>query len=152
MSCGDRLVVELRQRGFRVTPQRTVILETIAHKDGHLSVQEVFVEARERLPGLNIATVYRTLDSLHQAGMIDLFYSQSEPSRFALRDPDNPHGHLVCTGCERIIEIGTALIADVARQVELETSFSIATDHLTLLGQCERCKEEDHTGPNKSNE
>jgi Fe2+ or Zn2+ uptake regulation protein len=145
MACGEELVDELRRRGFRVTPQRTVILETIAHKGGHLSVQEVFVEAHERLPGLNIATVYRTLDSLHQAGMIDLFYSKSEPSRFSLRDPDNPHGHLVCTECERIIEIDTTLIADIAQQVELETSFSVATHHLTLLGQCIRCREEGQT-------
>jgi Fur family ferric uptake transcriptional regulator len=106
---------------------------------GHLSVPEVFSEARERLPGLNITTIYRTLETLHRAGMVDLFYSGSGPTRFALRDPDQAHGHLVCSECEHVLDIDEGLIDHLAEEVERKTGFSIDPHHLTLLGLCEDC-------------
>jgi Fur family ferric uptake transcriptional regulator len=139
MSCGERLATELRSAGFRVTPQRTVILETIAHQGDHLSANEVHLEASKRLPGLNIATIYRTLESLHQIGMIDLLSFGSTPMRFSIRDPLKPHGHLVCGRCKRILEVDTDFIARVAREVEQEIGFSIDIDHLALTGVCKDC-------------
>lgn len=139
MACGERLAQELRGKGFRVTPQRTVILETIAHMGGHLSVQEVYSESQLRLPGLNITTVYRTLDSLHRAGMVNLFYSGSSPSRFSLRDARHPHGHLVCEKCEQVIDIEPNLLDRLAQAVKLKTGFAIDNHHLTFVGLCETC-------------
>jgi Fe2+ or Zn2+ uptake regulation protein len=63
MSCGQRLTHELRAAGYRVTPQRLVILESVAHARVNTSAQQVFAEARRRLPGLDPATVYRTLQT-----------------------------------------------------------------------------------------
>jgi Fur family ferric uptake transcriptional regulator len=141
MSCGERLAKELRRKGFRVTPQRGVILETIAHMGGHRSVQEVYSEARDRLPGLNIATIYRTLETLHRAGMVDLFDSGSGPTLFELRDPNAAHGHLVCNECERVLDIDADLITHLAEEVEREAGFFIDPHHLTLLGICGDCAE-----------
>lgn len=139
MSCGERLATELRKAGFRVTPQRTVILETIAHQGGHLSAHEVYLEASKRLPGLNIATIYRTLESLHKIGMIDLLSFGSLPIRFSIKDPSKPHGHLVCRRCKQILEVDAGFIAQIAREVEREIGFIIDTDHLTLTGVCKDC-------------
>lgn len=142
MSCGDKLAEELRNKGFRVTPQRMVILETIAHIGGHLSVREVFADAQQRLPGLNVATVYRTLDSLHQAGMVDLFYTGANPSRFSIRDPEYPHGHLFCRRCEQILDIDPELIKSIAEQIGTDTGFFLDCNHLTLSGLCKMCNEQ----------
>jgi Fe2+ or Zn2+ uptake regulation protein len=142
MSCGERLAAELRKHGFRVTPQRAVILETIAHRGGHLTVQEVYAEARQRLPGLNIATIYRTVESLHHAGMVDLFSTTSHATMFELRDPANPHGHLICTICERVIEMELGLIQELGHIVASETEFELDAHHLTLFGVCARCREQ----------
>ena len=84
MSCGERLANELRSKGHRVTPQRAVILETIAHKNGHLCAQDIYTDARRKLPGLNLATVYRTVEVLHEAEMVDLFNDGSNPALFAM--------------------------------------------------------------------
>lgn len=139
MSCGERLATELRKAGFRVTPQRAVILETIAHQGDHLSANEVYLEASKRLPGLNISTIYRTLESLHRVGLIDLFSFNSDPVRFSIRNPLQPHGHLVCRGCKQIFEVDTELIGKVAQEVEQDTAFIIDVDHLTLTGLCKDC-------------
>jgi Fur family ferric uptake transcriptional regulator len=139
MSCGERLAKELREQGYRVTPQRAVILETIAHMDGHRTAQEVFRAAGERLPGLNLATIYRTLDTLHAASLVDLFDDGGGVTRFSLRDPEHQHGHLVCQRCGRTLTLDPAHVSSLARKIHRETGFEIAVDHLTLTGLCESC-------------
>lgn len=139
MACGERLAKELREQGFRVTPQRAVILETIAHLEGHRTAQEVYRVAGERLPGLNLATIYRTLETLHAASLVDLFDVGGGVTRFSLRDPEHRHGHLVCRNCGRTLMLDPAHVASMARKISDETGFEIALDHLTLAGLCEAC-------------
>lgn len=139
MACGQKLSEEMRERGFRVTPQRAVILETVAHMQGHIAAQEVFELAGERLPGLNIATVYRTLDTMEEAGLVDKLSVVSGTDRYSLRDSTHPHGHLVCDCCGAIVEIGPDLLQHVANTVEEATGHQIDYAHLTLPGLCRAC-------------
>lgn len=139
MACGERLAQELREKGYRVTAQRTILLETIAHMGGHLNIQDVYQEARERLPGLNVATVYRTVESLRDAGLIDWYAPGSEPMQFALRDGENPHGHLVCECCGTVSTLDLDLAEGFAATVAETSGFQIDTSHLTLSGLCGQC-------------
>ena len=139
MSCGERLMGELRAAGHRVTPQRLVILESVAHARDHASAQQVFSEARRRLPGLDPATVYRTLQTLHAAGLVDLYTDGGQTLRFSLRDPEHPHAHLVCHSCGREMELDPELLTPLVKSVHRRTGFSIDAHHLTLAGLCDRC-------------
>jgi Fur family ferric uptake transcriptional regulator len=141
MSCGERLASGLRKKGYRVTPQRGVILEIIAHNEAHQSVQEVFIQAEKSLPGLAIATVYRTLDVLNEAGLVDIFSTNADIVRFSLRDPDHPHYHLVCRNCDRILELEPDLIDELALTLEREHGFLLDSSHMTLTGICRDCAE-----------
>jgi Fur family ferric uptake transcriptional regulator len=143
MSCGERLKNELREAGYRVTPQRAVILETIAHMEGHHSAQEVYESARDRLPGLNIATVYRTLDTLHHAGFIDLFPSSTDTMLFAFHDDTNIHCHLHCVRCGQVFEIGIEPFRPLAAEIERVSDFKINLSHITLRGTCSDCLEQE---------
>lgn len=131
----------MRARGFRVTAQRTIILETIAHMGGHLSAQQVFQESRRRLPGLNLATVYRTVESLQDAGLIDTFSTSQEPLQFSLRDPEQPHAHLVCRSCGRVQQVEGAQLEALNRSLKELAAFEIDHHHLTLEGLCADCQE-----------
>ena len=106
VSCTERLTREMRQRGLRLTPQRSVILEAVAHSPGHPSALDVFHLAQDRLPGLNLATVYRALEALQSAGLIDSIESGRRQTGFALRDGDHLHHHLVCSSCGGEWEVG----------------------------------------------
>jgi Fur family transcriptional regulator, ferric uptake regulator len=139
MSCGQRLTQELRAAGHRVTPQRLVILESVAHARDHTSAQQVYEQAHRRLPGLNPATVYRTLQTLHNAGLVDLYRDGGDALRFSLRDPRHPHVHLVCRGCGRELELDPELLAPLVKSVRRQNGFRLDTAHLTLAGQCSRC-------------
>lgn len=141
MSCGEALAAEMRKQGFRVTPQRAVILESIAHGEGHQTVQEVFEAAHQRLPGLNIATVYRTLDRMHAAGIVDLLSSGTESVRFALRDAADPHLHLLCRCCGSVFDLPLKTIEGLQEQILRQRDFQVEEHHLTLGGICGRCLE-----------
>jgi Fur family ferric uptake transcriptional regulator len=142
MSCGERLKMDLHKAGYRVTPQRAVILETIAHMEGHHSAQEVYEMAQARLPGLNIATVYRTLDTLHHAGFIDLFPNSPDAMLFAFHDDSNIHCHLHCLHCGRVLEVGIESFRPLAAEIEQDTKFKINLSHITLRGTCSDCHQQ----------
>jgi Fur family ferric uptake transcriptional regulator len=139
------LVQALRDCGFRVTPQRAVILQTVAAFSGHITAQEVYEAAQKRLPGLNLATVYRTLESLQQAGLIDLFLPGTSQARFSLRDPDHPHCHLVCTGCRQEYELPASWAQRLSAEVRAQLGFEIDASHLTLTGLCRKCAGSDQS-------
>ncbi len=140
MSCGERLAQALRAQGFRVTAQRAIILETISHLGGHLSAQQVYQDARTRLPGLNLATVYRTVESLQEAGLIDSFSTSLEPLQFSLRDPDQPHAHLVCRSCGEVLKVEGEELQSLRRILQDVADFEIDPHHLTLEGLCVGCR------------
>ncbi len=142
MSCEVQLAEELREQGFRVTPQRAIILETIAHQGGHLSVQQVYEKAQERLPGLNLATVYRAVESLHEAGLVDLYSKGTDPVRFSLRDPDDVHGHMICRSCGADYRLEAPSLHMIHDQIRSSYGFDIDIHHLLLEGCCPSCLEE----------
>ena len=89
MSCDVHLSNELRERGFRITPQRRVILHILGHANSHLTPAEVYRQASLKMPGLTETTVYRSLLARH--------YKKPPPSDATLRhapadrrsDPEN---------------------------------------------------------------
>jgi Fur family ferric uptake transcriptional regulator len=141
MACGVQLERGLRERGFRVTPQRGVILETIAHGHDHQSVQEVYDQASESLPGLNIATVYRTLEMLHRAGLVDLLSTRADIVRFSLHDPEHPHYHLICSNCDEVLEMAPDLLDQLSDELKRDHGFSLDSSHMTLTGICRACED-----------
>jgi Fur family ferric uptake transcriptional regulator len=56
--------VQIREQGFRVTPQRLLLLDAICEGNGHTTFDEIYRRVRSKAPGINQATVYRTLDFL----------------------------------------------------------------------------------------
>jgi Fur family ferric uptake transcriptional regulator len=137
----DRKVLtqEMRQRGIRVTAQRTLILETLAGMQGHPTAQQVFDRASESLPGLNLATVYRNLYNLHEAGLVDLMSVGPGVQRFAYRDPNNLHAHLVCRRCQQVQEISPEVFRTLEQQLQDRFDFKLDARHMALSGLCSEC-------------
>jgi Fe2+ or Zn2+ uptake regulation protein len=70
MSCHKPMLADLREHGVRLTAQRALILEDLYHHPGHCTADAIFARVSQNLPGLNRATVYRTLELLHAAGVV----------------------------------------------------------------------------------
>ncbi len=134
----------LREKKLRATPQRLVILKALEtlHSQAHhrhVTARDVFEEVQETLPGLNVTTVYRTLEGLNQAGIVDLMAGSKDHVRFSLRQASHPHGHLVCKACGQVETMDLGPVHGLARAIFEQHGFAIEEDHLTLTGHCKSC-------------
>src|SRR5947209_17329813 len=87
----------LRRRGFRMTPQREIILDAIGQGHGHTAFDEIFARVQARSPAMNRATLYRTLEFLRQQQLI--FSAEIGGQTVYEIARDEPHHHLVCVNC-----------------------------------------------------
>jgi Fur family ferric uptake transcriptional regulator len=142
-SQGRSVQERLRDHGFRVTPQRATILEILSEVVGHqhLTAQEVFGLAQDRLPGLNVATVYRSLVSLTDAGLVEQMVTSADGIRFSLKDPQHQHCHLVCRVCSQVLEFDSAELGTLSARIEQSYGFAIDIPHLTFPGVCSGCQQ-----------
>ena len=133
------LIEELRKRGHRLTPQREMIVEAIAHAGHHVTAEEVFERVQARTSAVNVATVYRTLDLLVDLGLVSRADLGGEKVCYASVN-HGPHCHLVCKQCGCIIEADHDLIAPLERQLSEEYGFSADLHHLAISGLCAGCR------------
>ena len=139
MSPCQTYIETLRSRGFRVTPQREMIVEAIAHHGNHINAEEVFARIREHTHAVNIATVYRTLDLLVEQGLasrIDLGKGQVVYATYQ----HGPHIHLVCRQCGQIIDADQNLLLALNEQLTAEYQFAADLQHISVLGLCNDCQ------------
>jgi Fe2+ or Zn2+ uptake regulation protein len=139
MSCTQHRTQELRQRGFRMTPQRQVILQILHDTNGHLSPVDIFNQASRSIPGLTEATVYRTLEFLAQNEMIHS--TQNSSGHLVYEISGHEHHHLICHACNRSIEIEHAVLKKLYQQLEAESGYRLNTSHVTFFGLCPDCQD-----------
>jgi Fur family ferric uptake transcriptional regulator len=138
MSPGESVLDELRRSGFRITPQREMIVVAMAESDGHVTADEVFAGVQARTSAINLATVYRTLDLLVDEGLasrVDL-----GEGHVVYATANHPaHLHLVCRKCGRIIEADPELLEPVSTTVALRHQFQPDVRHISIFGTCSDC-------------
>ena len=134
-----RLVVrgwdeQLRARGYRVTPQRQLVLEAVARLD-HATPEEIGAQVQQTARGVNISTIYRTLELLEQIGMVTHTHlHHGAPTYHLATDAD--HVHLVCRDCGRVTEIGPDAIRPLITALDERHGFETDVGHLTVFGRC----------------
>ena len=138
MSC-PTLIAELRARGFRLTPQREMVVKAVAHAGRHVTAEEIFEQVRAHTQAINLATVYRTLDLLVALGMASRADLGDGRVTYAPLD-HGPHCHLVCRMCGKEIEATCDLLASLWEQFRARYGFSADLRHLALSGLCADCQ------------
>jgi Fur family transcriptional regulator, ferric uptake regulator len=129
----------LRERGLRLTPQRQLILEAV-HELGHATPEQVHHHVRERAAGVNITTVYRTLELLEELSLVTHTHlSHGSPTYHAAGE--HQHVHLVCRDCGSITEVDPGVMLPVTQRLLDEKGFRVDVGHVSLFGLCGDCKE-----------
>jgi Fur family ferric uptake transcriptional regulator len=139
MSPCHTLIEELRKQGYRLTPQREMIVEAVAHAERHVTAEEVYEQVSDRTSAVNVATVYRTLDLLVELGLVsqaDLGDGKVTYASFG----HGPHCHLVCRRCGCVIEADYDLIKPFERQLGELYGFTAELHHFAISGLCAECK------------
>ena len=133
------LLQSLRQQGYRITPQREMIVEAVAHSDYHLSAEEVFDRVQARARAINLATVYRTLELLVEQGLVSRVDLGGGRVVYATRR-HGAHIHLVCRACGKVIDADNTLLGVLEGQIGKEYGFAADLQHITMNGLCQDCQ------------
>jgi Fur family ferric uptake transcriptional regulator len=132
----------LREKGFRLTRQRQILLDLIDGSGKHLDAEQLFQMAKERDPKLNRVTVYRTLKMLKQGGLVDeldlLHYSGDQ--HFYETRLKQEHAHLVCLRCGKVEEFFGEPLKSLRKQVESHFGFQILITRTEIGGYCAHCQ------------
>lgn len=134
-----RLETLCRERGLPVTVHRRVILDALLDRDDHPTVDQMFEQVKERIPGVSRTTVYRTLETLVDLGIAGKANHFEAVARFD--GNTDHHNHLVCGQCDKIADFddrvfGRFRLPDVRR-----TGFEIVDFSVYFKGLCPTCRQ-----------
>lgn len=125
----------------RQTTQRRVIRETLEQADGPLTPQEILGLASRELATLGLATVYRNLNSMQEAGEIQVVHLPGDPTRYEPAPQQHQHHHhFRCELCGRVSVIEQPCPVEVLEGVTLPGGFQVTGHALTLYGTCPDCQ------------
>lgn len=129
----------IKERGYRLTPQRQMILDVLHEAGGHCTPEEVYQRVQCKSSAINRTTVYRTLEFLVTLGLVSTAHVQDNQVIYELAT-DHPHHHLVCQRCNAVEVIDHEVIAAMFAGLEKESGYKINSDHLVLFGICPHCQ------------
>ncbi|OGO23975.1 MAG: transcriptional repressor [Chloroflexi bacterium RBG_16_50_9] len=130
---------KLSDRGYRLTPQRLMILSAIESSPDHISAEEIYAQVAEKYPHVNISTVYRTLELLKRLDMVYEINLGEGRIRYH-SEKSGHHHHLVCQGCGLEIDVGESTLTPLRNALLKEHHFSAELRHLAIFGLCEHCR------------
>lgn len=129
----------LRQRGYKMTPQRRAIVAEIMQVKGHhITPQTIAQRVKEGLPGVNDSTVYRTLDLLEEIGVVS--HAHLEHGHEYHRAGEDDHVHLVCSRCGRHDSLPVEETRPLQRMVAKTHGFAADFTHFAIAGLCVDCQ------------
>jgi Fur family ferric uptake transcriptional regulator len=127
----------LRDRGLRLTPQRQLVLEAV-RRLGHATPEQVHAAVVENAAGVNITTIYRTLELLEELDLVThVHLSHGAPTYHDVNEAQ--HVHLVCRACEHVQELDREELATLAGRLLQQRGFRLDIAHVALFGLCGRC-------------
>jgi len=131
-------VSSLRLAGLRLTPQRMAICRMLANDSTHPSAAQLFERLQADFPTLSFATVYSTLNTLIELGLVhDLGTAGDGQGHY---DPNtSPHANLVCTVCHQIIDLEDSALETVSQHVEQRSGYHIQGARIVYYGVCPSC-------------
>ena len=135
----DKMLQKLRQRNFRITPQRIAVLKILAFGEGHPSVENIYEKVKKDFPTTSLATVYKTVTLLKELNEVLVLGFAEGSNRYDGNKP-YPHPHLICTKCEKIVDPDLASLEDMTRELVSDTGFQIINHRLDFFGICPDCQ------------
>ncbi|QAY66222.1 Fur family transcriptional regulator [Paenibacillus protaetiae] len=139
----DKIKQQLQAQGYKLTPQReATVFVLLANEDDHLSAEDVFLLVKEKAPEIGLATVYRTLELLHELHVVEKLNFGDGVARYDLRADNSKHHHhhLICTECGSVDEIKEDWLLPLEERLEKEYGFAVDDHRLDFQGICHRCK------------
>ncbi len=129
---------KLSKLGYRLTPQRLMILKAVEEAADHISAEEIHDQVRARYPQMNISTVYRTLELIKELGLVTETDFGDGRVRYHCMGKGHHH-HLVCQECGAIIDLDESVLSSLKDTLLREYRFVADLRHLAIFGCCLNC-------------
>ena len=128
----------LRSRGLRMTPQRRAIIAEIMAAERHITPSGVVQRVKDRVPGVNASTVYRTLELLEDLEVLSHAHLESGPEYH--RTAESRHLHLTCSRCGSQDSLSMAEAEQLKRLISRHHGFRPDFSHFAISGLCRQCQ------------
>jgi Fur family ferric uptake transcriptional regulator len=129
----------LREHGFRITPQRQLVLEAVEALR-HGTPEEILIEVQRTASGVNLSTIYRTLEVLEDVGLVTHAHiGHGAPTYHAV--DEHVHIHLVCDRCRAVQSIPAGVAASFVAALRDDYGFRTDISHVSVHGHCRDCEE-----------
>lgn len=140
MSCTEAFIAQLHERGFRLTPQREIVLRVLHDMEGHVTAEEIYGKVQALTSSVDISTVYRTLELLREFGLVASIDLDGGQRRYELLPSQRPHHHLRCRSCGKLITVEDAALQSALDHLCQTFDFKAELDQWIIPGLCKTCR------------
>ena len=135
-----RISAALRQHGYKLTPQRRVVIGVITASRGQLTPADIYRKVHKEHPNIGLTTIYRTLEILAGLELICELHAGGSGRSYTIGAPEHHH-HLICSGCGAVVDFSGYDISPLEERLTRETGFEIEGHLLEFTGRCRRCRQ-----------
>ena len=128
----------LREKGFKVTPQRLAIYNMLAATKSHPNAEMVFNELQATYPTMSLATVYKTMEILKEIGLVQILNAGEDSFRYDADTSDHPH--VRCLKCGQVEDIENIDYSQFLGQVAKGTKYELMGQQFYFYGVCPKCQ------------
>lgn len=134
----NQITAMLRERGFKVTPQRLAIYETLRQTKSHPSAEMIFHELQPQYPTMSLATVYKTIEILKEIGLIQVLNVGEDSFRYDAEVHNHPH--VRCMKCGRVDDVVGIEAEEFIEMIARNTSYKLTGQQFYFYGICPKCQ------------
>lgn len=137
------LKAELNERGWRMTPQREIMLETFQHlpKGEHLSAEDLRDVLKEEGEQVSLSTIYRNLKLMARMGILRELELAEGQKRYEINQPSpHHHHHLICVRCNKTIEFKNDSVLKAGARTAKKSGYQLLDCQLTIHAVCPTCQ------------
>jgi Fur family ferric uptake transcriptional regulator len=129
----------LKEKGKLYSKQREQILEIFLKTEEHPTINDLYDLVKKKYPKIGLATVYRTLEVISEAGLARKVDLGSGIKRYEHKYKHEHHDHLICEQCGRIIEVKSPEIEKLQARLAKSHKFSATRHRMEIFGLCKNC-------------
>jgi Fur family ferric uptake transcriptional regulator len=130
----------LKQKGLKFTPEREIILDEVFTVHEHFDVEDLYQRLRDKEKYISRPTIYRTISLLVDSGLVRKTIRQKERDYYEHIYGHEPHEHLVCINCGKVIEFNDERVEKIIEEVARKHNFKMVEHKFEIKGFCNSCR------------
>jgi Fur family peroxide stress response transcriptional regulator len=135
----DHYISTLKDSGMRLTPQRIAICKLLCESSDHPTAGMIYDHVRKQYPSLSLMTVYNTLDSLVNLGLVNTLGNVGDDNTHYDGDTSN-HINLACISCHKIVDISISQLSNINHEISKNSGYKLLGARMMYYGLCPNCQ------------